>query len=105
MDVLDGGDYRAVRRRTGKYPGNDFEVWHGRRAVKSQILPSGLGDNWTQSCLRGLLIGFVTVAGAVILPMAVRPGAGQTAAAKVLIPGQFPAYRAPRTADGKPDLN
>jgi hypothetical protein len=76
--------------------------------VKSQILPSGPGDHWMRRCLRGLLIGFATVAGAAILPMAVRPVAGQTpaaAATKIPVPGQFPAYRAPRTADGKPDLN
>ena len=49
----------------------------------------------------------MTVVGAVFLLMAVRPTAGQApaAAAKVPAPGQFPPYRAPRTADGRPDLN
>src|SRR5579862_4467037 len=38
---------------------------------------------------------------AVILGLAVTPAVGQTPAAK----GQFPPYRAPRMADGHPDLN
>jgi hypothetical protein len=46
--------------------------------------------------LAGVTIGTVTAVGLTVLMHAVRPLAGQ---------GQAPAYRAPRTADGKPDLN
>ena len=46
--------------------------------------------------LAGVTLGLVTAVGATVLMHAVRPLAGQ---------GQAAAYRAPRTADGKPDLN
>jgi len=57
---------------------------------------------------RGLMIGFVIVAGAVFMLMTGGRSTGQApapSAVKVPTPGQFPPYRAPRTADGTPDLN
>jgi hypothetical protein len=56
---------------------------------------------------RYYMISFVTAA-AVLLLTAVRPIAGQTPAAantRVATPGQFPPYKAPRRADGKPDFS
>jgi hypothetical protein len=46
-------------------------------------------------------------AATVCLFVAAQPVAGQTpaAATKAPTPGQFPPYKAPRTADGKPDFN
>ena len=51
--------------------------------------------------------GLASVSLALFLSLAVTPadGQGPVAAAKPPTPGQFPPYRAPRTADGKPDLN
>jgi len=58
--------------------------------------------------LRNIVLVFAaTTAGSLVLE-AVRPAAAQAPAAaqnKIPTPGQFPAYKAPRTADGKPDLN
>ena len=56
---------------------------------------------------RYYVIGFVMTAGVLVLA-AVRPIAGQIRAAanpRVPTPGQFPPHKAPRTADGKPNLN
>src|SRR5207245_4339139 len=58
--------------------------------------------------LRKIVPTFVTIAAATLILTAVKPVAGQAPAAaqnRVPTPGQFPPYRAPRTADGKPDLN
>ena len=58
--------------------------------------------------LRSIIPAFVTIAAAALILTAVKPVAGQAPAAaenRVPTPGQFPPYRAPRTADGKPDLN
>ena len=46
---------------------------------------------------RGVLLAFIAAAGVSALELATVPLAGQTPAAAT--------YRAPRTADGKPDLN
>jgi hypothetical protein len=58
--------------------------------------------------LRNLIFAFVTVAGALLLLTGARPVAAQAPAAtqsKTPTPGQFPAYKAPHTVDGKPDVN
>jgi hypothetical protein len=58
--------------------------------------------------LRHVIICFLAAVCATLTGM---PAAGQTranqgaVAEKTLAPGPFPPYRAPRTADGKPDLN
>jgi hypothetical protein len=73
---------------------------------------------------RDAIFSVVTLAAAVSMLLAVRPAAGQSPAAggsrtqapaarqvpagagvKVPTPGEFPPYKAPRTADGKPDFN
>src|SRR5246127_984570 len=69
-----------------------------------------------QRHFRNAIVGVVALAAALLLLTAVRPAAGQAsatgqapaaapAAARTPTPGQFPPYRAPRTADGKPDIN
>ena len=58
--------------------------------------------------LRKLILTLVTLAGAALLLVAAQPAAAQapaTAQNKIPTPGQFPTYKAPRTPDGKPDLN
>ncbi len=58
--------------------------------------------------LRTIVHALVTLFGLALVFAPVRPVAAQTPAAaqnKVLTPGQFPPYKAPKTADGKPDLN
>jgi hypothetical protein len=58
--------------------------------------------------LRTIVHALVTLLGLALVFAPVRPVAAQTPAAaqnKVLTPGQFPPYKAPKTADGKPDLN
>ena len=58
--------------------------------------------------LQNLISTFLSIAGAVLLLTAVPPVAAQAPAAaqnKIPTPGQFPAYKAPRTVDGKPDFN
>src|SRR5438309_11960499 len=58
--------------------------------------------------LRKIVPTFVTIAAATLILTAVKPVAGQAPAAaqnRVPTPGQFPPYKAPHTADGKPDLN
>src|SRR5438445_12426631 len=58
--------------------------------------------------LRSIIPASVTIAAAALILTAVKPVAGQGPAAaenRVPTPGQFPPYKAPRTADGKPDLN
>src|SRR5580700_3594793 len=69
-----------------------------------------------QRHFRNAIVGVVALAAALLLLTAVRPAAGQAsangqapaaapAAARTPTPGQFPPYRPPRTADGKPDIN
>jgi len=58
--------------------------------------------------LRNIVLVFAATTAASLVLEAVRPAAAQAPAAaqnKIPTPGQFPAYKAPRTADGKPDLN
>ena len=55
-----------------------------------------------RSHVRGAATVVATVAVVAFLSLAVGPIAGQGQAP---VPGQFPAYRAPRAADGKADLN
>ena len=55
-----------------------------------------------RSRVRGVTTVVATVAVVAFLSLAVGPIAGQGQAP---VPGQFPAYRAPRAADGKADLN
>jgi hypothetical protein len=56
---------------------------------------------------RGVLVGFVTAAVAILLLVAARPSSGQAPAAgnRPPVPGQWPPYKAPHTADGKPDFS
>jgi hypothetical protein len=65
-----------------------------------------------QTKFRDVTIGIVTVAALSVFLAAVTPivGEAQTArqepaAGRIPTPGQFPPYAAPRTADGKPNLN
>ena len=62
------------------------------------------------------MVVIATLAAVLFLLTAVRPAAGQASAngqasagasatAKTPTPGQFPPYRPPRSADGKPDIN
>src|SRR5579862_9874862 len=51
---------------------------------------------------RDVSVSLVTAVVVAVLIVAVTPTAGWTQAAK---PGQFPAYKPPHTADGKPDFN
>ena len=58
--------------------------------------------------LRDIVLGFVTTAGAALVLTGGTPVAAQapaTAKNNVPTPGQFPPYKAPRTADGKPDFS
>src|SRR5579862_2706001 len=58
--------------------------------------------------LRNIVLVFAAATAATLVLEAVRPAAAQVPAAaqnKIPTPGQFPAYKAPRTTDGKPDLN
>ena len=55
-----------------------------------------------RSRVRGVTTVVATVAVVAFLSLAVGPIVGQGQAP---VPGQFPAYRAPRAADGKADLN
>src|SRR5262245_5286904 len=48
---------------------------------------------------RGIMIAVVTAAAVSTFWLALSPAAGEQ------VPGQFPAYRPPRMADGHPDLN
>src|ERR1700674_286437 len=55
---------------------------------------------------RNVMIGLTTAAVVAVLPLAVKSIAAQApSVAQTPAPGQFPPYRAPRTADGKADLN
>ena len=57
--------------------------------------------------LRKIILG-LAIAGAVLLSMGITPAAAQAparAANSIPTPGQFPPYKAPRTADGKPDFS
>ena len=60
---------------------------------------------------KNAIVGLVMIAGAMFLLLAVKPVAGQAPAAvsatatKVPVPGVFPPYKSPRTADGKPDFD
>src|ERR1700740_783470 len=58
--------------------------------------------------LRTIVLALVTLTGVALVFTPVQPVAAQAPAAaqnKIPTPGQFPPYKAPRTADGKPDFN
>jgi hypothetical protein len=75
-------------------------------------------EHFQQTPFRDVTAGILTVAGLSVFLAAATPivGQAQTArqepaprtaptAGQIAVPGQFPPYKAPRTADGKPDLN
>ena len=62
--------------------------------------------------MKAIVLGFFLVACAAIVQAqtspqrpAARTGPGAATGAKIPTPGEFPPYKGPRTADGKPDLN